>query len=229
MVNYTYAYLFAALIFLIIWAILFYWRKDTRKEMLTISIIFGIVALLVEGVYLFDWWRPLTITGTAIGIEDIIFGFSIGGIASIVYEEVFGKRLRNIKKKSKNKDIKFILLNIFLLIVFFGSFFLLKLNSFYASLIALSLGIIIIWIQRKDLIKNSLLSGILLVIIAFPAFIFLEYFFKGAIDKFWYFQFFTKIKIIGMPLEDLIWFFLVGANIGPLWEYWQEKKLVDKK
>lgn len=83
--SYQYSYLIGDLILLAIWLVLFLWRKDTRKEMAIISLLFGFLGTVVTLIYLMDWWHPLTITGTRIGIEDFIFGFSTAGIAAVVY------------------------------------------------------------------------------------------------------------------------------------------------
>ena len=76
---YKYSYLIADLTLLFVWIILFWHRKDVRREMLIVSIIFGFAGLLVEPIYFQDWWHPLTITGTKIGLEDFLFGFWVGG------------------------------------------------------------------------------------------------------------------------------------------------------
>jgi hypothetical protein len=47
--------------------------------MLIMSLLFGIAGLLVEPVYAHDWWHPLNLTNTSVGIEDFLFGFVVGG------------------------------------------------------------------------------------------------------------------------------------------------------
>lgn len=101
--SYLYSYLIGDLTLLIVWFILFYFRKNVRKEMLIISLIIGIGGLFAETIYTIDWWQPLTITGTLIGIEDFLFGFAIGGIGSSIYEVIFKKTVKIKKNKSKEK------------------------------------------------------------------------------------------------------------------------------
>mgnify|MGYP001603403606 CR=1 FL=1 len=79
MISYAYTYIIGSIVSIIIWLALFTIRKDTRKEMIIISIIFGIGGIFSELVYIQDWWRPLTITRTPIGLEDFLFGFAMGG------------------------------------------------------------------------------------------------------------------------------------------------------
>ena len=67
MVSYQYTYLLMGVIFAVLWAILFIWRKDTRKEMLLMSGIFGFAGPIADLLYTIDWWNPLTLSGTRIG------------------------------------------------------------------------------------------------------------------------------------------------------------------
>lgn len=93
MPSYQYAYLIGNLsILLPVWSLLFYFRKDLQREMLGVSLFAGLAGPLSEFWYLQDYWRPETFTGTLIGVEDFLFGFFIGGIGAVIYEEIFGKR-----------------------------------------------------------------------------------------------------------------------------------------
>jgi hypothetical protein len=215
------------LLFLVVWTILFLWRKDVRKEMLGMSIFFGIAGLIVEAIYIQDWWRPLTITGTLIGIEDFLFGFVIGGIAAVIYEEVFKKKLKRTKKK--NTEFKSKYFGLLLPIIFVVSIYVFNLNTFIASILAFGIPTIIIYITRKDLIKDSLLSGALVLGVSIIVYTILELITPGWVNAFWYFKNVPNIIILNVPIDDFIWYFLAGAFIGPFYEYWQNKKLVNKK
>jgi len=230
MVGYQYIYIIWVFILALIWIILFLWRKDTKKEMLIISLIFGLAGPLAEYIYIQDWWKPLTITRTPIGIEDFLFGFLIGGIAAVIYSLLFNKKIKTMeakKIKEHQRDINFLVLLVLLAAIFFLSFFVLKLNSLISTVLAFLIPTIIIYIKRKDLIKNSLFSGLLTLIIAVFVYQILNLMTPGWIDSFWYFKFIGKIIILGLPLEEIIWFFLAGAFIGPLYEYWKEGKLIN--
>lgn len=230
--NYQYSYFIGTLVLLIIWLNLFLLRKDVRKEMLVISLISGFAGLIVDPVYSSDWWRPPTITNTMPGVESFIFGFSVAGVASIIYEEVFRKKVK-IKKKSKKQEAKeninYFFISLLLAALFFGGFFILKINSFYSSLPAFLIPLSIIWFKRKDLILDSLISGFLLMIASFLFYIIPELITPGWIASAWNFGVLSKITILKVPLEDLIWFFLAGMYIGPLYEYWKKGKLEKQK
>jgi len=229
MVGYQYTYLIGDLIVLAVWAFLFFRRKDTKKEMLTISLIFGIIAILLAPIYTKDWWQPLTITGTSVGIEDFLFGFGIGGLTSVIYEHLFNRRIKTAKLTKKVKEEMKINLIIPLgafIATFILCIFLFNLNSFISSTISLTISILLIYLKRKDLIRNSLLSGISSSIFAFTGYHLLNMITPGFFNEFWLYKNIGKILFLGVPLEEIVWFFLAGAFIGPLYEYWKEGKEV---
>jgi len=229
MINYSYTYLLMGALFAIVWIILYALRKDTRKEMIIMSLIFAPLGALTDLVNIQDWWRPENILHLKSGIpEGIIAGFFMGGIAAVIYQEVFMKKLRKQKSLGETKNIRLFLSIGIGLILFFG-LFLLGLNSLMTTTITLTILALIIWIQRPDLIISSLVTGILFVIISFPIYAILNGLSPGWIDSFYYFQNIPKIMILSVPLDDIIWFFFAGLAIGPVYEYWQAKKLVNKK
>ncbi|MFH1916161.1 MAG: lycopene cyclase domain-containing protein [Nanoarchaeota archaeon] len=85
----------------------------------------------------------------------------------------------------------------------------------------------IIYVRRKDLIVESLVTGILMVIIAAIVYTILNLIQPGRIHAFWYFKNVPNILFLNLPLDDLIWYFLAGIFIGPLYEYWQEGRLTN--
>jgi len=100
------------------------------------------------------------IGGNPIGIEDFLIGFFIGGVAAVIYEEFYKKKV-SIRRKSELIDSKFLHLTILFIILFFGSFYIIKVSSFYSSVIAFVISIFIILLKRRDLIRDSIISGFL--------------------------------------------------------------------
>ena len=183
----------------------------------------------MEHVYTIDWWRPATITGTRMGIEDFLFGFWVGGISSVIYEEIFKKKVYTRKPK-KGRPLLFGLLFSFgLAFLFFGSFYLLKLSSFESSIVAFAPLTLLIWTIRRDLILDSLATGFFMVVAGLFWFWIPEYFTPGWVSNHWLFENLSGVVILNAPLEDLIWVFLAGAYIGPLYEFWKGSRLVSYK
>ncbi len=197
-----------------------------------VSCIGGIAGLIVDPVYSMDWWRPLTVTSTIPGIESFIFGFSVSGVASVIYMEIFKKKV-NIQRASKKQELRrnlnYFFIILLALIIFLFSFFVLNLNSFQASFPSLLIPTFIIYFKRRDLILDSVLSGIFLLLTSFIFYIIPEILFPGWIKSAWNFGIISGITILKVPVEDLVWFFLVGLLVGPLYEYSKQGKLIKIK
>lgn len=58
------------------------------------SILIGVLSVATSYYWwTIDWWKPLTFTGTKVGIEDFIMGFTTGGIIATLYEVLFKQAL----------------------------------------------------------------------------------------------------------------------------------------
>ena len=106
--DYTFSYMIANTALVLVWVSFYFARVDLRREMLTMSGIFGVMGLFVQPIYLHDWWRPLTMMGTSVGIEDFIFGATVGGIAAVAYEVMYRKqfRRRSVTKRESTLDLR---------------------------------------------------------------------------------------------------------------------------
>lgn len=125
--------------------------------------------------------------------------------------------------------LRFYVLGFIFITIFVGSFYILHLNTFLCSILAFGFGIVTIWLYRRDLILNSLLSGCLILIISFLVYSVVEIITPGWVHAFWYFKNVPNIVVFNVPIDDLIWYFLAGAFIGPLYEFWKWAKPIDEK
>lgn len=222
--NYTFFYPVWSGVFLALWLLLYWYRADIRRQMLVISIIFGLGGMVSEKIFIKDWWHPHTITGTPIGVEDFVIGFSIAGIAAVIYEILFRRRLSARKKTDAARHGR-IFLSAFALL-FLAFFYILKLSSFYAAILAYMCGIAYLAANRKDLIFDSVISGLLLMAIGSAVYYLLEILYPGFIQSFWYLKdTWYSTLIFGIPTAEYIWFFFTGAFIGPLYEFLNGSRL----
>ena len=220
-----YKYLIGTGIFFVIWLSLFLYRKKLRKEMLVMGFIYALMGPLTSFLFLRDYWNPdylFSIFG--FGIEDILFGFFIGGIAAIIYEAFFIKKFRRVKKETNQKIFYLIIIGI---ILFFVLNLVFKLNTIYASSIGLVIIAIVILIQRKDLIKNAIASGILVTIIIFIFYLTFILIFPNIIETWWQLEKISGILLLGVPIEELLWGFSFGFLAGPFYEFWQGKRGIE--
>lgn len=231
MFDIYYAYLLMGIIYFIIWLMIFYIRKDLRREMIVVSCAFAIVGPISDVIYYQDWWRPITLSGMILSIEPILVGFSLGGIGATIYEVITSKKLKNDKgiifDFKQGREI--LTLGIVGLIIAFFTHFALKINSLYVTIISSVIINIYIIYRRRDLLLNSILSGILFLFIAALSYSILNYLTPGWIEEFYYFRNTPKIIFLSLPIDDVLWYFFTGMLIGPLYEFYKGTKLVKVK
>jgi dolichol kinase len=100
-----YTWLIWTLIFLLLWLIIFIFKKPFRKEMLKMSLWtmpFG----LTEPLFYPEYWHPPTLfklaEHTGFDIESLIFSFAIGGVASLLYKIVYKMENKFIQPTERN-------------------------------------------------------------------------------------------------------------------------------
>ena len=219
-----YTYLTAVLIALVPWAILFLRRKDLRKKMITMSILVTLFGLFAEYFWWSrDWWHPPTVTGTRIGIEDILNGIVTGGITAVLYEEIFKKKF--YKRKSKPHNFGALVIGLIFFLISGFLFYALQIPSFISSTIAFVIAGFILIIQRRDLITDAFLTGVCLIIGIFPFYLILNFISPHYIENIWVTSNLSGIRFIGDPIEDIIFYFFFGFLIGPFYLYWKGEKL----
>lgn len=219
MIDYTYTYLLLGLLFLFVWLVIFLTRRDLRPEMLLIGIIFGIAGSVTDILYYQDWWSPTTITGTVISVEVVIAAFSICSVSSVL-PSLF-TRVRPVRPKNffdQQRIWKLALILAAMNGLFFGSFFLLGFNSLLATIITLAAPLLVIWRQRPDLVKRSLLGGVLLSLVAIAIYSVLELATPGWVNEFYHFKNTPHILLLNLPLDDLVFYVLAGMFFSVF--YW---------
>lgn len=216
--EYKYAYLIGVLTILLpIWLFLFVRRKDLRKEILLTSIIMGLLGPFSELLYLRDYWHPETVGTYPFGPEGFLFGFLLSGIAVSIYEEVYGRHIYRVKKLQRPLFVLFFTV-VFILIVL-PLVFWVKMNSIYATTIGLLVIATIVTFLRRDLVTDSLMSGLLTGLVMFLGYIVFLFVFPEVVDRWWSLQNVSGILVWGIPIEEMIWAFAVGATIGPIYEF----------
>jgi len=234
MIGEKYVYFTATLYFLAIW-LAFFWRWPRRRmPMIIIGALFVGLGLFAEYFWwLSDWWHPQTLTGTKIGIEDIILSFTLPGISVLAYKFFFKKDLDG--KFDLTIENFFAAAGRYLPVFLFSFgttatlFFVFSLHSVISTSAGMLVASFVVFIQRKDLLPAMLWSAILMPIISVPAYFVFIFLSPGSVAAFWNFSQITGYKPIGIPIEDILWFALAGFLMGGIVEYGFGHKLVDEK
>lgn len=228
------AYLTLTTPFIVIWLALFLIRKDTRKEQLIMSCLVAIIGPISEIFYFRDYWIPESILPIFVGkfplmIEDVLFGFAIGGIAAVIYEILFRKKLSKLSKHSKH-SVRFIYIALTFILTLLGLIGF-GINSIYASTIGFVVCAIILILIRHDLFVNAIGSGLGVMIVMFLSYFFLFNILASNTEELlkqgWLIHNSTlDMRIANIPLTEMAWGFAWGFLAGPLYEFVLKKKNV---
>jgi len=222
MLSLQYAYLLSILLAFIPWSILFLHRKDLRREMLVMGLFVGTGSIISAFFWTSDWWSPLTITQTRIGIEDFLLGFVVGGGGAVLYEEVFRKKYYKRETRKHGESLSIIL--VLTLAIFLVSFFIFNLSSFISSIMSFIFYSSILIFLRKDLFISSIANGLLVMLLSIPFYILLIVVFEGFADQTYPFSL-SNVRILGVPIEEFIFWFMFGFSVIIFYEYWQGYRL----
>ncbi|NBS41662.1 hypothetical protein EBS80_03295, partial [bacterium] len=88
-------FLYTSLALFVVWAIVLFFSKSTRHEQIVMSVIGLVLAPGAIMVASLDYRATGAIGG--IGVEDLIFAFSLFGLASVIYQAVLGKHTKKLR------------------------------------------------------------------------------------------------------------------------------------
>ena len=223
LIPYRYAYLFGSLYLLAIW-LFFYWRiPEIRKTLIFFSLSIAWLGLIAEYFwFLKDWWHPITITRTKLGIEDFIASVTHITIPAFLYKYVFSKKVS--KLKIYPRDIKSFSLRFFGPLLPLALFFLLLhyylgYHIAWGFSICIALADFILVFNRPDLFVPALWSGILFDLILFVMFSLGNILSPGVFAALWDKSVLAGLKIFNVPVVDYIFSFFWGFGGGVAYEY----------
>ncbi|MBI5620142.1 hypothetical protein HY950_04225 [Candidatus Gottesmanbacteria bacterium] len=223
---YRYSYLLANLLFLIVWLFIFLRLKHLRRPMLVLSLISALFGPISELWYFADYWQPyisLPLPGIG-GVEDMLFGFSIGGIGAFFYETLFVKHLCYCKVKKFRREWFLLVFGGIELVSLLILTNLFNINSIFSSSIGMIAAAGIMLLIRPDLIPNAVGSALLVAATMFTIYFLGQTFFPTA------HEWMTSIwKLYGtdsgillfrhVPLTEMIWGLSWGLAWGPMYEF----------
>ena len=225
-----YEFLVAVGILFVLWLVLFIYKKNLRKVMLFSGFLYALLLIPIfwihkalsyfKEVHLYnpDYWTPSTLFNlnnitSGFSIEDVLFMIFLGGIVSILYELIFKKKISKTSKyKPSYLPIIGFVISYFIVLYFF------KIPPIYFLVIPPIVGTFIIFIQRKDLIKNSIYSALFSTIIYFIGFIIFNLIFPNFIQTTYNLNTLSNIFILTVPIEELFYGFSFGLMWGPIYK-----------
>ncbi len=237
-----YEYLTEDLILGILWLFCFLLRKDLRKPMIwsgaAYAALMTIIFIIIKVTSLFfiiesyrtvnpGYWSPNTIfdlnriTGGH-SIEDALFMFFTGGIVAFIYEFFFHKKIK--LKINYKHHVKAIIFSLIVFIIFVAFY---KINLIYPLILFGFAGALFIWFSRKDLIKHSLIGGIVFLVIYFISFNLINLLYPNFIEQTYNLNNISGILLFKIPLEELLFALSFGLLWSPFYEYEHGEKIAN--
>jgi len=226
-----YAWFIWSLAFLFIWLVLFILKKDFRKEMFLVSL--STMPLgLTEPLFVPEYWNPPTLFDlaqkTGFDIESLIFCFAIGGVSSILYNLVFGRKFASLCRVEQDSPRHrwhwLILLSPVILFVPLVAFT--SLNHIYCGIIAMFFGAIAILICRPDLKIKIWVGGLLFLVLYSIFFFSLMLVLPNYVQHVWNLEKLSGILILDVPIEEFLFAFTFGMLWSSLYEHVAWKKII---
>jgi hypothetical protein len=227
-----YVWFIWSLILLALWGLVYFLKKDSRKEMLKMSWItmpFG----LTEFLFVPEYWHPPSLFDLAIktgfDLESLIFSFEIGGIGTALYNLIFKRRYvefpnteRSHSRHSVHVYMLFVPVVIFVALSLFTN-----LNHIYCGIFAMFLGGLSTLYCRPDLKKKIWIGGLLFMVLYFVYFGSILSFYPDYVEQYWNLENLTHILVLGIPIEELLFAFTFGMFWPGLYEHLYWKKLIE--
>jgi hypothetical protein len=210
-------YFAGTLIFLLLWIFVFILNnKIDRINIIKISLITMALGLFVQPMHLVDLWNPNFVFNSFIKIEDVIFGFSLGGFISGIYTILSKKRGQTAFVTFQN------IYKIPLLLVFFfslfGLFYLFQVSSFWSCIIALSVPAIFLLLWRIKALPAVFLAAFIVGLVSVFGYMGLNHFLPSYTNDTYMISNLSGQLFMGVPLEILCWFFFAGLGISSFQE-----------
>ncbi|MFA4818562.1 MAG: lycopene cyclase domain-containing protein [Patescibacteria group bacterium] len=214
-----YAYIIGCGLLLVPWLIIFVRRVDLRKEMIWAGIIGSLLAI-TDFLYVPEYWRPPTIFNlvnkVGFSIEDLVFGFLGGGLASVIFEFI---EQRKLKRQLFNRRYPHYLALIIFALFYVFLEFIYPNKTIYNVSVSMLIGATMMAFYRRDLIQQMIFSGIFFCIIYSFLFVLFNLFFPTFISSFYTLRNFIGLNLWGVPIEEVMFSFAVGVFWSIIYEF----------
>lgn len=217
-----YEWLAFASVWMALWFLFYIERPLLRREMLWVSA-FTALAGLTQPLFVPEFWTPPSLFNLAatsgFDVESILFAFATGGIASVLYESGLKIRHRRMLEGERRERRWLHLFSLAAVpVVFVLLLVLTSLNPIYCLAAAMLTGAVGAVVCRPDLIKNTLLGGVLFTGLYFFFFVFVGTMFPTFIEA-WNLAALSGVVVAGVPIEELMFAFTFGMFWSGVYEH----------
>ena len=219
--------------FLVPWLATFVAFPHYRQPMVWASICTAPLGL-TEPLFVPAYWCPPSLLNlartTGFDIESLIFSFAIGGIGAVLYDIIAGRVLITVPPAQRHAPRH--KLHYLAVAVPFFSFPLLYLfdwNPIYPAIIALALGAAATMLCRPDLARKTWVGALLFAAFYSVFLLGVELTAPGYIARVWNLDALSGVRIVGVPLEELLFAAAFGAYWSAVYEHFTWQSLSDQR
>ncbi len=233
MIPDRYVWLLWSTAFLLPWLVAYAACPSQRAAMLWASL-FTAPLGLTEPLFVPSYWNPPSLFDlartTGFDIESVIFTFGIGGIGAVLYNLLAGRT--DVPVPITEREAARHRLHRWALAVPFLSFPLLslfRLNPIYPAIVAMALGATATMLCRPDLIRKTWIGALLFVAYYSLFLLGVEWTAPGYIERVWNLDALSGVRVLGIPLEELLFAAAFGAYWSGVYEHATWKRLFQQR
>ena len=217
-------YFIGASILVLCWMILYLFLRHSRTAMFWTGLIMAPAGPICEYWHHLDYWRPVYLIEFVIGdwhfgFEDGLVAFALTGIAAGLYEHLHHRRGFASIGPASLKTLT-LLSGWGILACFTWLVLMLVLGMNSTNAISLTMAVLSLIMARQQLNSIPALLGVALLLGAGSLLLYAGILIPispGLIHNSWNLQALSGVMLIGVPLEEILWFAAVGLFAGPVY------------
>lgn len=217
MSEFRYVWLTWASAFLVPWLVLWIRYPRDRRIMWRASattMLFG----FTEPIFVPEYWNPPSLFDlaqrTGFDLESFIFSFAIGGIGVMLYRAaIAGRAVAMATPDRHSARHRYHGLALAAAPLVFVTLWTVPWNPIYSAITALLCGAAAAISCRPDLLRNTMLGGLLFLAMYTVFMLLLVAFAPGYIERTWLVAELIPVRPAGIPIEEL----LFGISFGAYW------------
>ncbi len=218
-----YVWLIWSSAFMLPWSLLYSVKPAFRKEMLQVSLLTSLLGLS-EPIFVPAYWNPPSLFDlaqrTGFDIESLIFCFAIGGIGAVAYNAIANRELDEVSCNARHRGHhRWHRLAISVPFIAFPILYFLPWNPIYPGISAMAIGGIANVLCCPDLLRNTLIGGMLFLSLYAAFMLLLVFLAPGYIEAVWNLPALSGVMIGGIPLEELGFGFSFGLYWSGIYEH----------
>ncbi len=191
--------------------------------MLRVSLVTSLLGLS-EPIFVPRYWNPPSLfhlaQRTGFDLESLIFCFAIGGIGAVIYNIFAHRELSEVSCTERHSGRhRWHRLAISAPFLTFPLLYFLPWNPIYPAIIAMAIGGAANVLCRPDLLRNTLIGGVLFLLLYAAFMSLLVLFAPGYIEAVWNLHALSGVRFGSIPLEELGFGFTFGLYWAGIYEH----------